>query len=92
MRPIDADALLEKMKGTPRYFAVKFDIEEMPTITEAEIRAKVIDEAMEKLSEEICSGCGSLKDRKCTYTGRNCRVSQIMLKKTMAVLEQLKEE
>ena len=32
MRLIDADAFLEKMKRTSRYFDVKFDIEEMPTI------------------------------------------------------------
>lgn len=32
MRPIDADALLEKLRRTPRYFTVKFDIEEAPTI------------------------------------------------------------
>ena len=32
MRLIDVDAFLEKMKRTSRYFDVKFDIEEMPTI------------------------------------------------------------
>lgn len=32
MRLIDADALLEKMKRTSRYFQIKFDIEEAPTI------------------------------------------------------------
>lgn len=63
-----------------------------PTTTEAEIRASAIDEAMEKLAEEICTGCGCLKERKCTYKGSNCRVSKTMLEKTMAVLEQLKEE
>ena len=31
-RLIDADAFLEKMKRTSRYFDVKFDIDEMPTI------------------------------------------------------------
>lgn len=31
-RLIDADALLEKMKRTSRYFQIKFDIEEAPTI------------------------------------------------------------
>ena len=30
-RYIDADALLERMKHTPRYFDIKFDIEQMPT-------------------------------------------------------------
>lgn len=32
MRLIDADALLEKMKKTDRYFNIVFDIEEAPTI------------------------------------------------------------
>ena len=31
-RLIDADAFLEKMKRTSRYFDVVFDIEEMPTV------------------------------------------------------------
>lgn len=31
-RLIDADALLEKMKRTSRYFDVVFDVEEMPTV------------------------------------------------------------
>lgn len=41
MRLIDADALLEKMKRTSRYFQVKFDIEEAPTIeAEPVVRSK----------------------------------------------------
>lgn len=32
MRLIDADAFIDKMKRTNRYFDVKFDIEEVPTI------------------------------------------------------------
>ena len=32
MRLIDADAFIEKMKRTSRYFDVKFDIAEMQTI------------------------------------------------------------
>ena len=31
-RLIDADAFLEKMKCTSRYFDVVFDVEEMPTV------------------------------------------------------------
>ena len=31
-RLIDADAFLEKMKRTSRYFDVVFDVEEMPTV------------------------------------------------------------
>ena len=38
MRLIDADALLERMKRTNRYFNVKFDIEEAPTIEAEPVR------------------------------------------------------
>lgn len=31
-RPIDADKLLDKLKKTDRYFMIKFDVEEMPTV------------------------------------------------------------
>ena len=31
MRLIDADAFLERMKGTDRYFSIKFDIDAQPT-------------------------------------------------------------
>lgn len=37
-RLIDADALLEQMKRTNRYFNVKFDIEEAPTIEADPVR------------------------------------------------------
>lgn len=30
MRPIDADALLEKMQRTSRYFSVVYDVDAMP--------------------------------------------------------------
>ena len=41
MRLVDADALLEKMKRTSRYFQVEFDIEEAPTIeAEPVVRCK----------------------------------------------------
>ena len=36
-RLIDADALLEKMKRTSRYFDVLFDVEEMPTVNAVEV-------------------------------------------------------
>ena len=36
-RLIDADALLEKMKRTSRYFYVVFDVEEMPTVDAVEV-------------------------------------------------------
>ena len=34
---IDADAFLEKMKRTSRYFDVVFDVEEMPTVDAVEV-------------------------------------------------------
>lgn len=37
MRLIDADALLEKMKKTDRYFNIKFDIEDAPTVDAVEV-------------------------------------------------------
>lgn len=37
MRLIDADALLERMKRTNRYFNVKFDIDEAPTVDAAPV-------------------------------------------------------
>ena len=36
-RLIDADAFLEKMKRTSRYFDVVFDVEEMPTVDAVEV-------------------------------------------------------
>ena len=37
MRMIDADAFLEKMKRTSRYFDAVFDVEEMPTVDAVEV-------------------------------------------------------
>ena len=36
-RLVDADAFLEKMKRTNRYFDVVFDVEEMPTVDAVEV-------------------------------------------------------
>ena len=36
-RLIDADAFLEKMKRTSRYFGVVFDVEDMPTVDAVEV-------------------------------------------------------
>lgn len=41
-RLIDADALLEKMKRTSRYFDVLFDVEEMPTVDAVEVVRKPV--------------------------------------------------
>lgn len=37
MRLIDADAFLERMKRTNRYFSVKFDIDAQPTVDVVEM-------------------------------------------------------
>ena len=37
MRLIDADAFLERMKGTDRYFSIKFDIENQPTVDAVQV-------------------------------------------------------
>ena len=37
MRLIDADAFLEKMNRTSRYFDAVFDVEEMPTVDAVEV-------------------------------------------------------
>ena len=55
MRLIDADALLEKMKGTPRYFDVKFDIEEQPTAYDVEKVVEQIHDYFCKVIDE-CEG------------------------------------
>ena len=38
MRLIDADSLLDKLIKTQRYFEVKFDIEEAPTVDAVPVR------------------------------------------------------
>lgn len=53
MRYIDADALLERMKRTPRYFDLKFDIEEMPT-------ADVVPRSNEGAECPVCHGTGRI--------------------------------
>ena len=62
MRPIDADALLEKMQRTSRYFSVVYDVDAMPTLDVAPVRhgrwiyAKTYYDA----DECNCSLCGQL--------------------------------
>lgn len=40
MRLIDADDLLEKLMKSPRYFDLKFDIDNAPTIAEPVVHCK----------------------------------------------------
>ena len=61
-RLIDADVLLEKLKGTPRYFELKHDIEEQPTAYDME---KVVEQIQEKHCKR-CLGAGVYcKEKKC---------------------------
>lgn len=61
-RLIDADALLEKLKKTDRYFSVKFDIAEAPTI-DAVPRSEY-----ERLKRERDAAVADLKERAdCEY-------------------------
>ena len=41
-------------------------------------------------TQEICIGCGYLKETECTYTGQNCRTSKPMLKAAVKALDKLK--
>ena len=52
-RYIDADALLERMKRTPRYFDIKYDIEATPT-------ADVVPRSNEGAECPICHGTGEI--------------------------------
>lgn len=60
MRLIDADALKEKMRRTNRYFYVKFDIDEAPTIDAVPLvhGRNTRDEAKEHC-DFMCSVCGA---------------------------------
>ena len=70
MRLIDADALLEKMKKTDRYFNIVFDIEAAPTV-DADIvchgRWKVWYHGKEGGFSYTCSECGIHADETSDY-------------------------
>lgn len=51
-RYIDADALLERMKRTPRYFDIKHDIEQMPTADV--VPREEVDKLIYKLECLLC--------------------------------------
>lgn len=70
MRLIDADALLERMKRTNRYFNVKFDIEEAPTIEAEPVRHGYWENANGRPKTYIrkCSVCG----KEAYFCGRGC--------------------
>ena len=69
MRLIDVDAFLEKMKRTSRYFDVKFDIEEMPTIDAVTvIRCK---DCIRRYDTDECPMCFLIEGKYYEYTNEN---------------------
>ena len=69
MRLIDVDAFLEKMKRTSRYFDVKFDIEEMPTIDAVTVvRFK---DCIRRYDTDECPMCFLIEGEYCEYTNEN---------------------
>ena len=63
-RLIDADAFLEKMKRTSRYFDVVFDVEEMPTVDAVLVRHGLWIEDHDYLK---CPECGAMVKRDFTF-------------------------
>ena len=69
MRLIDVDAFLEKMKRTSRYFDVKFDIEEMPTIDAVTVvRCK---DCIRRYDTDECPMCYLSEGKYYEYTNEN---------------------
>ena len=69
MRLIDVDAFLEKMKRTSRYFDVKFDIEEMPTIDAVTVvRCK---DCIRRYDTDECPMCHLIEGKYYEYTNGN---------------------
>ena len=69
MRLIDVDAFLEKMKRTNRYFDVKFDIEEMPTIDAVPVvRCK---DCIRRYDTDECPMCFLIEGKYYEYTNEN---------------------
>lgn len=69
MRLIDVDAFLEKMKRTSRYFDVKFDIEEMPTIDAVTVvRCK---DCIRRYDTDECPMCFLIEGKYYEYTNDN---------------------
>ena len=69
MMLIDVDAFLEKMKRTNRYFDVKFDIEEMPTIDAVPVvRCK---DCIRRYDTDECPMCFLTEGKYYEYTNGN---------------------
>ena len=72
-RMIDANALFEKLKKTSRYFTVKFDIDEAPTVDAVEVvHGRWIDRPRTK-GQVYCSECATIeKSTDSNYKSRRC--------------------
>ena len=69
MRLIDVDAFLEKMKRTSRYFDVKFDIEEIPTIDAVQVvRCK---DCIRRYDTDECPMCFLIEGKYYECTNEN---------------------
>ena len=69
MKLIDVGAFLEKMKRTSRYFDVKFDIEEMPTIDAVTVvRCK---DCIRRYDTDECPMCFLIEGKYYEYTNEN---------------------
>ena len=69
MRLIDVDAFLEKMKRTSRYFDVKFDIEEMPTIDAVSVVQ--CKDCIRRYDTDECPMCFLIEGKYYEYTNGN---------------------
>lgn len=70
MRPIDADALLERLMRSPNYFDLKFYIEEAPTLEMAQVtrpKAKWIYMNLGGFGYWHCSACRRINTFKSKY-------------------------
>lgn len=74
MRLIDADALLEKLKGTPRYFDLKHDIEEQPT-------AYDVEKVLEQLEENAITDALAV-----AYLAQN-KITFVSKRKALEIIE-----
>lgn len=59
MRPIDADALLEKMQRTSRYFSVVYDVDAMPTLDVVPVVHGKWTKVKKSSGAWACSACGT---------------------------------
>ena len=71
---IEREAFLDYMKGTSRYFNVKFDIENFPaadvaTVVNRQWGSKGITDSMLSACSVCGFGCGAYSFRYCPYCG-----------------------